>query len=165
MLRLTLVRHAQAQPAALDEEDWNRPLEASGERDARTMGARLLSAGPAPGRILSSPAVRAIKTASLLARELHVPTRLVQQEERLYLADARTLLAVVQELGGDTPHLLLVGHNPGLTEFADALSSERSVDNLPTSATYSLEFDIPEWPALEWASGVNAEFDYPKRSG
>ena len=164
MLHLTLVRHAQAQPAASGEEDWDRPLETSGERDARTMGQRLQAAGPAPGRILSSPAVRALTTASLLARPLSVPARLLLKDERLYLADARTLLAVVQELGGSTPHLMVVGHNPGLTEFADALSSERSIDNLPTCATYSLDFDIADWSALEWASGVNAEFDYPRRA-
>jgi phosphohistidine phosphatase len=164
VLHLTLVRHAQAQPAASGEEDWDRPLETSGERDARTMAQRL-SAGPAPGRILSSPAVRAAATASLLARGLHVPARLLIKDERLYLADARTLLAVLQELGGGVQHLMVVGHNPGLTEFADALSSERSIDNLPTCATYSLDFDIADWSALEWASGVNAEFDYPRRSG
>jgi phosphohistidine phosphatase len=164
VLHLTLVRHAQAQPAASGEEDWDRPLETSGERDARRMAQRL-SAWPTPGRILSSPAVRALTTASLLARGLHVPARLLIKDERLYLADARTLLAVLQELGGRVPHLMVVGHNPGLTEFADALSSERSIDNLPTCATYSLDFDIADWSALEWASGVNAEFDYPKRSG
>jgi phosphohistidine phosphatase len=165
VLRLILVRHAQAQPGSSDQEDWDRTLEASGERDARVMGQRLKSASVQPKRILSSPAVRAMATASLLARELAVPARLIQQDERLYLADARTLLAVVQELGAGAPHLMLVGHNPGLTEFADGLSSERSIDNLPTAAAYSLEFDIADWRELAWASGVNAEFDYPRRSG
>jgi phosphohistidine phosphatase len=163
MLRLTLVRHAQAQPGRSDQEDWDRTLEASGERDARIMGQRLSSAGARPDRILSSPAVRAVTTASLLARELNVPGRLIRKDERLYLADARTLLAAVQELGGDAARLMLVGHNPGLTEFADALSSERSIDNLPTCSTYSLDFDIANWSELEWASGVNAEFDYPRK--
>ncbi len=58
---------------------------------------------------------------------------------------------------------MIVGHNPGLTEFADALSCERSIDNMPTCAVYTLEFDIEDWSELEFAQGVNAELDYPAR--
>jgi phosphohistidine phosphatase len=163
MLLLTLVRHAQAEPARSDQEDWDRPLEASGQRDARTMGQRLKAHERKPDLILSSPAVRAMSTATTLAREIGVQAKRLQQDERLYLADVRTLLTVVQESGGKAAHLMLVGHNPGLTEFADELSSERSIENLPTCAVYSLEFEIAQWSELEWASGVNADFDYPKR--
>ena len=70
----------------------------------------------------------------------------------------------MQELGGIARHLLVVGHNPGLTEFADPLSSERSLDNLPTCSAYSLEFDIKNWGELESSTGVNADFDYPRKS-
>jgi phosphohistidine phosphatase len=160
MLLLTLVRHAKAEPAHSDQEDWDRSLEASGQRDAHTMGQRLKSRGRKPASILASPAVRALTT---VAKELGVPASKLRQDERLYLATAKDLLKIIQELGRDATHLMVVGHNPGMTEFADALSAERSLDNLPTCATYSLEFDIENWSELEWASGMNAEFDYPKK--
>ena len=165
MLLLTLVRHAQAEPARSDQEDWDRALEASGQRDAHTMGRRLKSQAPKPACILTSPAVRALTTATLMANELSVPASKLRQDERLYLATAKDLQKIIQELGGDATHLMVVGHNPGITDFADALSAERSLDNLPTCATYSMEFDITNWSELEWARGVNAEFDYPKKSG
>jgi phosphohistidine phosphatase len=60
---------------------------------------------------------------------------------------------------------MVVGHNPGITEFADRISSEREVDNMPTCAVYTLQFPIAAWSELEWDSGVDAELDYPKRSG
>ncbi len=163
MLRLTLVRHAKTEQAHSGQEDWDRVLEPRGQRDAPEMGRRLKDRGLKPDKILSSPAVRAITTASILARELGVSAAKIVPDERLYLASSKQLLAVVQELGGTVKHLMVVGHNPGLTEFADALSSERSIDNLPTCAVYTMQVDIEQWSELEFALGVDAEFDYPKK--
>jgi phosphohistidine phosphatase len=164
MLRLTLIRHAKTETARPGQEDWDRVLEPRGQRDAPEMGHRLKGQHSKPDKIISSPAVRALTTATIIARELGVAANKVQQDERLYLASPKDLLKVVHELGGKTRHLVLVGHNPGITEFADKLSHERSIDNMPTCAIYSLEFDIGEWSELEWSSGVNADFDYPKKS-
>jgi phosphohistidine phosphatase len=165
LLRLTLVRHAKTEPARHGQEDWDRALESRGQRDAPEMARRLKQHGPKPERILSSPAVRAITTATIMARELGVSAQKVQQDERLYLASPKDTLAVIRELGERARHLMVVGHNPGITEFADRISSERSVDNLPTCAVYSLQFEIAAWSELQWDSGIDAELDYPKRSG
>lgn len=158
---LTLLRHAKTAPARSDQEDWDRELEARGERDARDMGRKLRERGPKPALLITSPAVRALATAKLIAREIGIAQGKIVQDERLYLASAKVLLTVVQERGGDAAHLLVVGHNPGLTECADQLSAERSLDNMPTCAAYTLEFDLANWRDLEWRSGTNAEFDYP----
>lgn len=164
MLRLTLVRHAKAAPADSGQEDWDRALEPRGQRDAPQMGQRLRDRGLKPERILSSPALRALTTATLIGRELGIGASRIEQEERLYLAMPKDILRVLQELGGAARHLMLVGHNPGLTEFAERISADRPLDNLPTCAVYTLEFALADWAKLEWASGVNAELDYPKRS-
>ena len=162
MLRLTLVRHAKTETAHAGQEDWDRALEPRGQRDAPEMGRRLKGRGLKPDKVLTSPAVRALATMTIMIRELGVPASKVTQDERLYLASPKELLKVIHELGGTASHLMVVGHNPGLTEFADAVSSERSIDNMPTCAVYTLEFDIADWGALALSSGVNAEFDYPK---
>jgi phosphohistidine phosphatase len=165
LLRLTLVRHAKTEPGRHGQEDWDRALESRGQRDAPEMARRLKQYSPKPERILSSPAVRAITTATIMARELGVSAQKVQQDERLYLASPKDMLAVIRELGERARHLMVVGHNPGITEFADRISSERSVDNLPTCAVYSLQFEVAAWSELQWDSGVDADLDYPKRSG
>jgi len=164
LLRLTLVRHAKTEPARAGQEDWDRVLEPRGQRDAPEMGQRLKGRYPKPDRILSSPAVRAITTATIIARELGVAAGKVQQDERLYLAAPKDTLKVVHELGGKSKHLMIVGHNPGITEFADRISAERSLDNMPTCAVYTLEFEIGAWQDLEWSSGINADLDYPRKS-
>jgi phosphohistidine phosphatase len=163
MLRLTLVRHAKTEPAASGQEDWDRVLEPRGQRDAPEMARRLKDTYPKPDMILSSPAVRAITTATIMARVLKVAAKRIIQDERLYLASPRVTLDVIHEHGGTARHLLIVGHNPGITEFADKISGERSLDNMPTCAVFTLEFDITDWRELAWATGVNANFDYPKK--
>ena len=162
MRRLTLLRHAKTEPAHSGQEDWDRVLEARGQKDAPEMGRRLRERKLKPDKVISSPAVRAITTASIVARELGLTASSVLQDERVYLAAPKALMQVVHELGGDTQHLMIVGHNPGLTEFADRLSADRDVDNMPTCAVYTLLFDIDDWSELDWGSGVDAEFDYPK---
>jgi phosphohistidine phosphatase len=165
LLRLTLVRHAKTEPGRSGQEDWDRVLEPRGQRDAPEMARRLKELEPKPDRVLSSPAVRAITTANIMVRELNISAQKVQQDERLYLASPKDMLAVIRELGGRARHLMVVGHNPGITEFADRISADRGVDNLPTCAVYTLQFGIKDWSELEWESGVEAELDYPKRSG
>ena len=164
MLRLTLVRHAKTEAAVSGQEDWDRALETRGQRDAPEMARRLKDAHGKPDKILASPAVRAITTANIMARVLGVPAAKIVQDERLYLASPRAMLEVVQELGDAMKHLMVVGHNPGITEFADKLSSERSIDNMPTCAIYTLEFDLAGWTELVWASGRDADFDYPNKT-
>ena len=119
LLRLTLVRHAKTEPGRSGQEDWDRVLEPRGQRDAPEMARRLKEQSGKPDRVLSSPAVRAITTATIMARELGVAAQKVQQDERLYLASTKEMLAVIRELGERTRHLMVVGHNPGITEFAD----------------------------------------------
>lgn len=164
MLRLTLVRHARTEPAAPGQEDWDRALEPRGQRDAPEMARRLKDEFGRPDRILTSPAIRAITTANLMSRVLGVPAAKIVQDERLYLASPKMMLEVVNELGNSAKHLMVVGHNPGITEFADQLSGERSIDNMPTCAVYTLQFDIAHWNELVWATGINADFDYPKKA-
>ena len=165
LLRLTLVRHAKTEPARSGQEDWDRVLEPRGQRDAPEMARRLKQRIGKPDRILSSPAVRAITTATIMVRELNVSAQKVHQDERLYLASPKDMLAVIRELGGRSRHLMVVGHNPGITEFADKISAERSIDNMPTCAVYTLQFEIKDWSELGWSSGIDAELDYPKRAG
>ena len=161
-MRLTLLRHAKTEAQRSGQEDWDRMLEPRGQRDAPEMARRLRERKLKPDLVIASPAVRALTTAQIFARELHLPASKLRQDERLYLASPKVLKEVIRELGGTTPHLMIVGHNPGLTEFADRVSADREIDNMPTCAIYTLEFEIKDWSELEWDSGVNAELDYPK---
>lgn len=165
MKRLTLVRHAKSDWSLPGQADWDRPLNKRGQRDAPEMARRLRARKLKPDSVLSSPAVRALSTAAIMTRELKVPASHVHQDERLYLASPTDLLAVVRELGGAARHLMVLGHNPGITDFANRLSASDHIDNLPTCGVFSAVFDIDAWADLDWHSGAEAEFDYPRNAG
>lgn len=162
MKRLTLVRHAKSDWSLPGQEDWDRVLNKRGQMDAPEMARRLRSRRLKPDLILTSPAVRALATASIMARELKVPAENIAQDERLYLAEPQQILAVAQELGGDVAHLMVFGHNPGITECANQLSAGDRIDNMPTCAVFTACFALEDWSRLDWHSGQSAEFDYPR---
>ena len=162
MKRLTLVRHSKSDWSLPGQQDWDRALNKRGQRDAPEMARRLRARKLKPDAILSSPAVRALATATIMARELKIAPSIVRQDERLYLAGPSDMLTVIRELGGDARHLMVFGHNPGITEFANRLSAGDRIDNMPTSAVFTATFAIADWSELDWGSGQDAEFDYPK---
>lgn len=160
--RLTLVRHAKSDWSLPGQEDWDRVLNRRGQQDAPEMARRLRSRKFKPDLVLTSPAVRALTTASIMARELKVPAEHIAQDERLYLADPRQMLEVIHELGGQVGHLMVFGHNPGITDCANQLSSGDKIDNLPTCGVFTACFELEDWSQLGWAAGLEAEFDYPR---
>jgi phosphohistidine phosphatase len=162
--RLILVRHAKSDWSLPDQADWDRPLNARGQHDAPEMARRLRARRLRPDLILTSPAVRALSTATIMARELRVAPSLLRPEERLYLAAPDDMLAVLRELGGASRRLMVVGHNPGITEFANRLSADDTIDNMPTCAVFTARFAIAGWDRLGWAQGKDAAFDYPRRA-
>lgn len=162
MKRLTLVRHAKSDWSLAGQADWDRPLNKRGQRDAPEMARRLRSRRLKPDLILTSPAVRAVSTAAVMARELKVPAAQLLQDERLYLATPADLLTVVRERGGEARHIMVFGHNPGMTECANRLSAGDHIDNLPTCGVFTAKFAVESWTELDWGGGQDAEFDYPK---
>jgi phosphohistidine phosphatase len=70
--QLTLLRHAKSSWDDTAVKDRNRPLNERGERDAPLMGRRLRDRGSRPTLIVTSPAVRARRTAQIIARDLIV---------------------------------------------------------------------------------------------
>jgi phosphohistidine phosphatase len=165
MKRLTLVRHSKSDWSLPGQQDWDRALNKRGQRDAPEMARRLRARKLKPDVILSSPAVRALATATIMARELKVAASIVRQDERLYLAGPADMLTVIRELGGTARHLMVFGHNPGITDFANRLSAGDRIDNMPTSAVFTATFAIQDWSELDWGTGQDAQFDYPKNLG
>jgi phosphohistidine phosphatase len=160
MKTLILVRHAKSSWKHADLPDRLRPLNKRGQRDAPVMGERLAKRGVAPNLIASSPATRAMATAKVIAREIGCPEEDIRADERLYGASAFELLEIIQELGDHLDRVMLVGHNPGLTDLADDLGC--NIDNVPTCGVVELAFDIDRWAQASEKDPVCVDFDYPK---
>lgn len=118
---ITLMRHAKSDWDHPQLADFDRPLNERGLADIPAMARRF---GAPPTRVVSSPAKRAITTAHGLARHLGLPARAVLTDETLYAASPaaiwQALCAAAVSPGADA-HVLVVGHNPGMSDLARVL--------------------------------------------
>jgi phosphohistidine phosphatase len=157
-----LLRHAKSSWDNPGLDDFDRPLNDRGENDAPRMGKRLRKSGIKPQLIISSPAARAIATARLAAEEMQYPTEQIKQDKKLYHASGDTFLSCIQSLDDSLDHVMLVSHNPGLTEFADALLNA-DIGNIPTAGFVYGKLKIDSWKEAKWGCGEMESFDYPKK--
>lgn len=162
MKTLTLVRHAKSSWKDTTLADHDRPLNKRGERDAPFMAVRIDAAGIRPSLIVSSPAVRAWTTAKTIARHLKYPLEFLQREKDLYLASLEDLLDVVAAQDNAFNSLMVVGHNPGLTDFANFLSPGLT-DNLPTAGVVAVKIERDDWSLYERPTTELVTYDYPKK--
>lgn len=163
MKTLYIIRHAKSSWDDLDQSDYDRPLNERGKRDAPRMGKRLKEKEIHPDIILSSPAKRACSTGKRIAEILKYPKNNIKTIKALYHADEVTLLETLKKVNDNCDVVMLIGHNPGLTEFVNTISEdETSIDNIPTCGIVAFEFKIDSWKEIKWAMGKMLFFDYPK---
>ncbi len=126
------------------------------------MGSLLRDKGLCPEIIISSDALRARTTADLIAAEINYPVGKTLYRNELYLASPGALLAALFSEASGHDDVMLVGHNPGITELANQLSHAR-LDNLPTCGVITIIADIDDWADLREHAG-NAEWClWPKK--
>lgn len=162
MKRLTLIRHAKSSWDHPGLADFERELNDRGMRAAPEMGRRLKARGLAPDAIVSSPAKRALTTAGIIAGEIGFTEASIRTDERIYEATVGDLVAVARELDDGLGHVVMIGHNPGFTYFANWVAN-CMIENLPTCGVADLEIDISSWADLEEDCGSLLDFDYPKK--
>jgi phosphohistidine phosphatase len=121
-----LMRHAKSDWASGALSDFERPLNERGERAAAAMAKVIAKLPEPPELIVSSPAVRARLTAEAVAEELDEVG--LELKDDLYGATAGQLLQAVRALDPQFQRVLLVGHNPGMSELAGQLSGDAAVE-------------------------------------
>lgn len=161
MKRLTLVRHAKSTWKNATLADIDRPLSGRGKRDAPLLGERLAALEVRPDIILSSPARRARKTAQLLAVAVSGTAERILFDQTLYEAGAGALLDRVRSLDETWQHVMLVGHNPGLTDFANLLTAV-GIDNLPTCGVLVADLAVDSWREVAAGCGRTVHYVVPK---
>ncbi len=162
MKTLTLVRHAKSSWKDTRLSDRERPLNKRGKRDAPVMGKRMVEHGIRPSLIISSPAKRAWSTAKIIAAQISYPIEFLQREDGLYLASLDEILDIIVAQDNRFNNLMVVGHNPGMTDFANFLSPGLT-NNLPTAGVISVQIDQDDWNLYERPSTDLLVYDYPKK--
>jgi phosphohistidine phosphatase len=157
------MRHADARWQDPALPDLQRPLSRRGSAAAEAMARRLLDLELVPDLLLVSPARRTRQTAEIVARELSVPERRVLRDESLYLASAADLLKVIERTGPRVAHVLVVGHNPGVSELVQRLAPRSAGGGLGTAALCSIAFDCTHWNAIAVAAITDVQREAPAR--
>lgn len=142
------MRHAAALPAAVGATDFDRPLSVSGRAAAVRAARRLSAAGASVERLLYSPARRTRETAELVARDLSLGENRLVSIPGLYGASPNAIRQVIERFHGDARVLMVIGHNPGLSDFGRELGFRGSLDYLPTAAFWRLPFEVLSWQQL-----------------
>ncbi|MBC7939957.1 MAG: histidine phosphatase family protein, partial [Chitinophagaceae bacterium] len=111
MKTLFLVRHAKSSRDDPSLPDRERPLDDRGRHDAPKMGKRLTNRGVKPDLLVSSPALRALTTAQLIADEIGCQRKDIIVDERLYASSSDDLLSVICAIDDKLDSVMLFGHN------------------------------------------------------
>jgi phosphohistidine phosphatase len=162
MKKLFLIRHAKSSWDNAALPDKERPLNDRGRRDAPKMGERLAKRDVKPDLILSSPAVRALSTAEIIAEKLDYRRKDIVVMERLYAAEVDDLRDVIRQLGDQLECVMMFGHNPEFTGLAHRLSGE--IAHMPTCAVAEFTFDAKSWSGIDTIKPAEVMLDYPKKS-
>ena len=176
---ITLLRHGET--VTYDARgDFYRPLTEDGKLNIQRIGAFLDKQGLYPDLILASAAERTQHSAEKLHKILFPNLKpVITLDRQLYNADAHTLRNALQNLPGDVHHVVLVGHNPGISALPALIAGadirkKRMFPSLKPAAMIMIEIK-GKWSGLDAASGrilqqvepskVPQDFPWPDKNG
>lgn len=173
MLTLTLLRHAKSSWDNPGHDDFSRPLNARGLQAAPEAGRALRELGIVPELVFCSPAQRTRETFRLALPEMHlaaVPK--IVFDDTLYLAPPGQMLDQLRKVDTNHASVLLIGHNPGMHNLAEALAgpgapstqalNERLAEKFPTAAFAIFTFNKKSWRDIGPRTGRLTAFWTPK---
>lgn len=149
MKRLILMRHGDA--PNVKEGDRFRLLSEKGMKQSRDAGNFLVRANVIPDLIYVSPVERTMKTLECLASAFK-KTPLTEIQIGLYAAPKERILNIIEKCPEDINTLLVIGHNPGISEllrFLPIIKNEHYNQLkqfvFPEGGLVSLIYEIDDW--------------------
>lgn len=161
MKTLLLVRHASSGCDDMSLADRSRPLDARGERELAWLARCAHERGDPLQWIVSSPALRALATARVLAEAAGLHEDDVRVDDRLYEGCSRRLLDLVAGLDDRLTHAAVVGHNPELADLGRHFAAQ--ITHLPSAGIAELRFDAATWRDAVRSHAVHAVLEAPPR--
>ena len=160
MKTLLLIRHAKSS-WNLYVNDFERPLNNRGLADAPVMAERLIKKGVKIDFFVSSPAKRALSTASFFAEAYGIKPKNIFSVAPLYEPKINAFYNCIQGIDDRYNTVAVFSHNPEITQFANKLTSVK-VDDMPTCAVFAVEADVKKWKEFSTIEKKFCFFDYPK---
>lgn len=161
---LIVVRHAKSSWDIGTLNDFERPLNERGKKDAPVMAQRLIDRKIEIDAFIASPAKRAKKTAELFCDTYGKSTDDIIYVSMLYHATADDIYSAVEALDDAFKTVALFTHNPGISTFVNTLTEEAQVDNMPTCGIFATKVITSKWADFKKAKKEFLFFDYPKHA-
>ena len=158
---LWVVRHAKSSWADASLSDFDRPLNERGLSDGKRMVRWMRKQPQRPAWLISSDARRARDTAAYVADGYRIDDANATFDHRLYEPTPESVLEVVRELPAACPSAALVGHNPGFSDFVNALVGRAAIDQMPTFGIALLSVPAP-WIDVRFGCAQLIEIVTPK---
>jgi len=159
MKTVYFARHAKSDWNQPGVKDFDRPLNSRGEIDSTAMAVHLQHSGFQIQKIISSDAIRALATASEYKNHLTPDTEIIRNH-LLYNASYLDITEVLKSIPAEFSSVMLVGHNPGMSEVIDYYTQD-GVGDMPTCSVAIIQFDVPNWNDIIISSGDLLGFEYP----
>lgn len=144
MKKLIALRHGNS-PFAPD--DFNRGLSDYGVSQAKDAAKKIDSENISIDLVLHSAALRTTKTAHVVADELSIKEDIIIPNHELYNATLDEIISVLREQDDSFNTILLVGHNPGLSELCSKLSVNKFF-NLETAEFKIIDLNHSSWNSI-----------------
>lgn len=162
MKTLILVRHAKSSWASIGQLDFDRPLNDRGKKDAVGMGQELYNENIQIDLFVSSPAKRARKTCKAFVEAYNKNTNDIVFIDKLYHASTAVFDNVINTLDDKDNVVAIFSHNPGITEFASSLCSDKPIVDMPTCGVFAVQAAANSWLEFESAKKKFLFFKTPK---
>ena len=144
---LFLCRHAHTQEPAPGQRDFDRALTAAGRQEAALTGAFIASFGLKPDAFFCSAALRTFQTAEEIAQILSFKLSELKSSQDLYNIQSQSLLHRISNFEDNWQTVIIVGHNPAISEVASRLGNGRIY--VPTGGCNYFTSKATEWPMFD----------------
>ncbi len=147
MLDLYLLRHADAAWVHDAGNDFTRRLSELGHEQAERRAEWLALQSVKPDAVLCSSAIRTRETLQLLSPKVALQTDKISYCDEIYDATVDDLLSLIQAVPAATRRLLLVGHNPSISELISKLTGKPAIA-LATAGFAHLQTAEESWQQI-----------------
>ncbi len=162
MKTLSILRHAKSSWDYPELSDFDRPLLNKGVKRTLLVCNSLLLEKSIPDLIISSPAVRALETVSIVVDKLNLNTNNSTINKLFYPGYSKTFADVILKIENRVNHLMLVAHNPGLTDLANRFLNNDSIEWIPTSGLVQIVFSCETWKDINTENASLKRYLVPK---
>jgi phosphohistidine phosphatase SixA len=109
-----------------------------------------------------SPADRAWATAEIIATACELDAKQIQCARELYLASPEATWALLAHRAASLSHILICGHNPGLSQVASRLGPKPEPRELATGGIATAIWHHGDWAHLQPETADDCQIDEPE---